>query len=189
MSSWRIASQGRTWSANDLSGNGSALHPGRWNSRDQPIVYSSSSIALACLETVVHLAGDWRQVLRPGSAPPPAPPPGCMPASDPLTRRHTARWRASPARNGAPLASQSLAAASKSAASIATSSSRRPRNFSNMARAARRSWWLIVPTRSLRARAEENSVMVQGLINRAVAATTLIRRIRGLRSWSSDQNK
>ena len=58
ISSWRIASQARTWRANDLSGNGSALYPGRWNSRDQPIVYSSSSIALACLETVVHLAGD-----------------------------------------------------------------------------------------------------------------------------------
>ena len=69
ISSWRIASQGRTWRANDLSGNGSALHPGRWNSRDQPIVYSSSSIALACLETVVHLAGDdplpfQRQLVR-----------------------------------------------------------------------------------------------------------------------------
>ncbi len=55
---WRIASQGLTWEANDLSGNGAALNPGRWNSLDRPIVYSSSSIALACLETVVHLAGD-----------------------------------------------------------------------------------------------------------------------------------
>ncbi len=58
ITSWRIASQGLTWKANDLSGNGSALHPGRWNSLDRPLVYSSSSIALACLETVVHLAGD-----------------------------------------------------------------------------------------------------------------------------------
>ena len=58
ISIWRIASQGLTWKANDLSGNGAALSPGRWNSRDRPIVYSSSSIALACLETVVHLAGD-----------------------------------------------------------------------------------------------------------------------------------
>jgi formylglycine-generating enzyme required for sulfatase activity/RES domain-containing protein len=58
ITSWRIASQGLTWKANDLSGNGSALNPGRWNSLDQPLVYSSSSIALACLETVVHLAGD-----------------------------------------------------------------------------------------------------------------------------------
>jgi formylglycine-generating enzyme required for sulfatase activity len=58
ISIWRIASQGRTWKANDLSGNGAARYPGRWNSLDRPIVYSSSSIALACLETVVHLAGD-----------------------------------------------------------------------------------------------------------------------------------
>jgi len=58
ISIWRIASQGLTWEANDLSGNGAALNPGRWNSLDRPIVYSSSSIALACLETVVHLAGD-----------------------------------------------------------------------------------------------------------------------------------
>ena len=58
ISIWRIASEGHTWKANDLSGNGAARYPGRWNSLDRPIVYSSSSIALACLETVVHLAGD-----------------------------------------------------------------------------------------------------------------------------------
>ena len=58
ISIWRIASEGCTWKANDLSGNGAARYPGRWNSLDRPIVYSSSSIALACLETVVHLAGD-----------------------------------------------------------------------------------------------------------------------------------
>jgi formylglycine-generating enzyme required for sulfatase activity/RES domain-containing protein len=58
ISVWRIASEGSTWKANDLSGNGAARYPGRWNSLDRPIVYSSSSIALACLETVVHLAGD-----------------------------------------------------------------------------------------------------------------------------------
>ena len=47
ISIWRIASEGLTWKANDLSGNGSALNPGRWNSLDRPIVYSFSSIALA----------------------------------------------------------------------------------------------------------------------------------------------
>jgi len=65
ISIWRIASQGSTWKANDVSGNGAALSPGRWNSLDRHIVYSSSSIALACLDTVVHLAGD---------DPPPYPP-------------------------------------------------------------------------------------------------------------------
>jgi formylglycine-generating enzyme required for sulfatase activity len=69
ITSWRIASPGLTWKANDLSGNGSALYPGRWNSQGRPLVYSSSSIALACLETVVHLAADdplpfQRQLVR-----------------------------------------------------------------------------------------------------------------------------
>jgi len=69
ISSWRIVSPGLSWRANGLSGNGSSRHPGRWNSQDRPIVYSSSSIALACLETVVHLAGDnplpfQRQLVR-----------------------------------------------------------------------------------------------------------------------------
>ena len=57
VTSWRIASSGRSWEANDISGNGSARRPGRWNSSERPILYSSSTIALACLETLVHLAG------------------------------------------------------------------------------------------------------------------------------------
>ena len=66
---WRIASQGLTWMANDLSGTGGARNPGRRNSRERPIVYTSSSISLACLETVVLLAGDdpspfQRQLVR-----------------------------------------------------------------------------------------------------------------------------
>ena len=44
---WSIRIQGGRWLANDLSGNGSARYPGRWNSLDRPIVYSFSSIALA----------------------------------------------------------------------------------------------------------------------------------------------
>ena len=42
ISIWRIAIEGLTWKANDLSGNGSARYPGRWNSLDRPIVYFSS---------------------------------------------------------------------------------------------------------------------------------------------------
>ena len=56
---WRIASQGRTWTAYDLSGNGVARHPGRWYFRDRPNVSSSWSFALAYLETVVHLDGEF----------------------------------------------------------------------------------------------------------------------------------
>lgn len=55
---WRIATEGPTWRADDLSGIGAATDPGRWNSLGCPVVYSSSSIALACLETLVHITGD-----------------------------------------------------------------------------------------------------------------------------------
>ena len=55
---WRIATQGTSWRADDLSGTGSARDPGRWNSHGVPVVYASSSIALCCLETLVHVCGD-----------------------------------------------------------------------------------------------------------------------------------
>jgi len=55
---WRIATQGPSWRADDLSGNGSAGDPGRWNSHGVLVVYCSSSIALCCLETLVHVGGD-----------------------------------------------------------------------------------------------------------------------------------
>lgn len=55
---WRIATAGPGWRADDLSGTGSALNPGRWNSAGVAMVYASTSIALACLETLVHLSGD-----------------------------------------------------------------------------------------------------------------------------------
>ena len=37
---------------------GAANDPGRWNSRGVAVVYASTTIALACLETLVHLSGD-----------------------------------------------------------------------------------------------------------------------------------
>lgn len=55
---WRIATRGPTWRADDLSGSGAAKDPGRWNSFGVPVVYASTTIALACLETLVHLSGD-----------------------------------------------------------------------------------------------------------------------------------
>lgn len=54
---WRIASDGPSWKATDLSGDGARATGGRWNSKGRPVLYASSSSALACLETVVHLAG------------------------------------------------------------------------------------------------------------------------------------
>lgn len=54
---WRIATDTPDYTADDLDGKGAELSGGRWNARGTPLVYASSSRALACLETVVHLAG------------------------------------------------------------------------------------------------------------------------------------
>ncbi|MEB2347918.1 MAG: RES family NAD+ phosphorylase [Comamonadaceae bacterium] len=54
---WRIASDTPEYTADDLSGVGAERSGGRWNARGQPLVYASTTRALACLETVVHLGG------------------------------------------------------------------------------------------------------------------------------------
>lgn len=53
---WRIATEARTYAADDLSGSGSQLSGGRWNAVGTAMVYASPSLALAVLETFVHLA-------------------------------------------------------------------------------------------------------------------------------------
>jgi len=50
---WRLVKAGRTHSAWD--GEGAFRFGGRWNSRGVRAVYASSSLALALLETLVHL--------------------------------------------------------------------------------------------------------------------------------------
>ena len=52
---WRIATQTSTYAATDLSGTGARLTGGRWNSPGRAVVYTSTSMSLAVLETVVHL--------------------------------------------------------------------------------------------------------------------------------------
>jgi len=52
---WRIATETHSFSADDLSGAGAARHPGRWNDQNEPVVYASTTLALAALETVAHL--------------------------------------------------------------------------------------------------------------------------------------
>lgn len=52
---WRIATDARDYQAHDLSGRGAELTGGRWNRKGRPVVYTASSVSLACLETVVHL--------------------------------------------------------------------------------------------------------------------------------------
>ncbi len=55
MQLWRIAAETRTYQANDLSGTGAAIHPGRWNAAGEHVVYAAPTLALAVLETAAHV--------------------------------------------------------------------------------------------------------------------------------------
>jgi RES domain-containing protein len=52
---WRIAVEAPNYAANDLSGAGAKITGGRWNSIDTPLIYSTTNIALATIETVLHI--------------------------------------------------------------------------------------------------------------------------------------
>ncbi len=52
---WRIAADTPSYEADDLTGAGAKATGGRWNPRGAAVVYASGSVALACLETMVHL--------------------------------------------------------------------------------------------------------------------------------------
>jgi RES domain-containing protein len=52
---WRIATDTKNYEADDLTGEGAKTTGGRWNAPGDPLVYTSESQALACLETIVHL--------------------------------------------------------------------------------------------------------------------------------------
>lgn len=55
VSLWRIGADTPDYPADDLTGTGAERSGGRWNRRGTPLVYSSTTRALACLETLVHL--------------------------------------------------------------------------------------------------------------------------------------
>lgn len=50
---WRIVKEKHAATA--FSGEGAAMAGGRWNSRGVPVVYASSTLSLAALESLVHL--------------------------------------------------------------------------------------------------------------------------------------
>lgn len=52
---WRIATETRTYPADDLSGGGAAKEPGRWNELGQAVLYAAPTIAIAVLETAAHI--------------------------------------------------------------------------------------------------------------------------------------
>lgn len=52
---WRIATDTPDYEADDRTGAGAKTTGGRWNEAGVPMLYTSESRALACLETVVHL--------------------------------------------------------------------------------------------------------------------------------------
>ena len=56
MIAWRIATDAPAYAATDLAGEGARITGGRWNSPGMALLYTSSTIALAVLETVVHLS-------------------------------------------------------------------------------------------------------------------------------------
>jgi RES domain-containing protein len=58
MTLWRIGVDTPGHEAHDTSGKGAEMSGGRWNRVGTPMLYTSTSRALACLESVVHLAGN-----------------------------------------------------------------------------------------------------------------------------------
>lgn len=53
---WRIGADTADYEAHDLSGKGAEKSGGRWNRAGTSMVYCSETRALACLETLVHMA-------------------------------------------------------------------------------------------------------------------------------------
>ncbi len=53
---YRIGTDTPTYEANNSGGKGAELSGGRWNEKGIAVVYAAENRALACLETLVHLA-------------------------------------------------------------------------------------------------------------------------------------
>jgi len=55
MIAWRIGTDTADYIAEDLTGAGARITGGRWNRKGMAVLYSAESIALAAIETLVHL--------------------------------------------------------------------------------------------------------------------------------------
>jgi RES domain-containing protein len=56
ITAWRIVQERHLATA--FSGEGAARHPGRWNERGVPMVYTAATLSLAALEILVHVGSD-----------------------------------------------------------------------------------------------------------------------------------
>ena len=56
ISTWRIAVDTPDYTADDTEGIGAKKTGGRWNRKGTALLYTSTTQALACLETIVHLS-------------------------------------------------------------------------------------------------------------------------------------
>lgn len=52
---WRIASDSRNYTADDVTGAGAKATGGRWNRQGNAMLYTATNISLAVLETFVHI--------------------------------------------------------------------------------------------------------------------------------------
>lgn len=52
---WRIAASTRLYGADDISGTGASISPGRWNSDGVKVVYTAPTRSMAVLETAAHV--------------------------------------------------------------------------------------------------------------------------------------
>lgn len=52
---WRIGTETVSYPARDLSGQGAAIHPGRWNDKGEAVVYAAETRSLCVLETAAHV--------------------------------------------------------------------------------------------------------------------------------------
>ena len=52
---WRVGTETVSYRADDLSGQGAAINPGRWNDQGEAVVYAAQTSSLSVLETAAHV--------------------------------------------------------------------------------------------------------------------------------------